>query len=1245
VVPIASHTSRRVWQVALAVAALLVSPAAAQGSLLDVDGAGIPGTDWSTPSAQLVEAPSCADPGTAARCRRLADPGSPDDDPADAVAALGSPSAPEDDLLAALDALAAAADTTAAAQARGEALAILQGDPLPGRAYSGIPLLNWNAPAKVRTVPAGGEVVVNQVRTPGHTLSDAWLLRFEDPDAPYTIRYRVAELGGTFGGQLQPVPLLADGERPLGGVPSALVPLGAPSLSTGTHDWSRFTRGRGLPAPGAPESTRLGTQEVVVSMPPPRLTTAVLHPSTGAHGPSLHTLAPVGRAAAASAAALGFSGDAPTAAERRTAIERLAAAAPERQLWSDLLALPAESDVGFLAAARAIGEQSRSLVGAMRSRDSLPAGVLPDPRADVTVVLQNNEAYVSRTRVRPGDALRLQVVNRDGFAHSFSATGLTDRRAVLGALDWGSFDWVQLGNAVTVPAGGSSSMAMELPAGVFAVAAGDAGSGDQATALVELDRGPRTDGVTLGDSDSAAPLHTAFDATGALWVTLTGVDQVVRVEPGSDLASSPRTTVLMPGGAHEVTSERTPLEPADVAVDEHGIIWVTLALGNAIARIDPGQVRDGTDSGVRLYPLPPCGDDECAQPFVPVPDEPLTRGPLQMAVTADAGGNTVVWFTESAAGRIGALRVDPAGRRLDQAGFACGCDTPLGLALDERGDVWFTEAAENRLGRLTPGLTEPFTAGAARLRHYVIPSAVRTFEPDISRLELLTSLPHSVEVDARGRVWATESATGKLAVLDPAAARPNTSAGFTEIDLPANDFKGAAVPADLAIDRAGKVFWTDEYGDMVGVVEATSDAPSDWRPARGIRPLARRSLTDSPVLSPDGDLWFVESGANLLVRVAEVSAGAPAPAAPPLVELDTGVDRLTVTGMREVDEIDVRVTRDGRDIAAATGITVRAGEARVGGSEWQGATDALRAGDLLRIARHGRHARAVLEHTIPALSARLEPDGAVTGSARLGGEALPGRVTVDDDVRSAPIAPLDGRFVVPAPGAGIPTAQRVSWTAATPGARYRTVALVAPAARTDSASPAPAAAAPTARPPAPAAPTPPAPPRAPSAPVATPPAESTDRGCSRRRWLTGSSRQPRPAWVGMTRAALRACLRAPVRRTSRGGTETWRYGGGLALDMRAGRVSRVRVRGRGWTSARGGLRVGAATRAVRAALPTARASGPGLRRAVIALDATTAAEVRVRLVRSGHRVASIEVLRIARHRSGSTALRAATGSR
>jgi hypothetical protein len=66
----------------------------------------------------VVGAPGCAAAVAGPDCRVLAEPGTPGDDDAAALAALGPTDSPEDDLDDALRALAGAADADAAAAAR-----------------------------------------------------------------------------------------------------------------------------------------------------------------------------------------------------------------------------------------------------------------------------------------------------------------------------------------------------------------------------------------------------------------------------------------------------------------------------------------------------------------------------------------------------------------------------------------------------------------------------------------------------------------------------------------------------------------------------------------------------------------------------------------------------------------------------------------------------------------------------------------------------------------------------------------------------------------------------------------------------------------------------------------------------------------------------------------------------------------------------------------------------------------------
>ena len=134
----------------------------------------------------------------------------------------------------------------------------MEGNSLPGKPYSGLPLLNWNLPTKLKTVPAGGTVVVNEVRFGQEVLSDAWLLQFADPTKAFSITYRVADLNQP-AGELRPTPIMASGTSSAAAFASLMIP----PTNTGTLVTNQFNA-------NAPEMTRAAVQELTVSMPAPR---------------------------------------------------------------------------------------------------------------------------------------------------------------------------------------------------------------------------------------------------------------------------------------------------------------------------------------------------------------------------------------------------------------------------------------------------------------------------------------------------------------------------------------------------------------------------------------------------------------------------------------------------------------------------------------------------------------------------------------------------------------------------------------------------------------------------------------------------------------------------------------------------------------------------------------------------------------------------------------------------------------
>jgi hypothetical protein len=464
-----------------------------------IGGQNIPNTG--NPQAQLVGGPTVV--------QKLGTPVTPGDDNPAALAALGSPGDPETDLGNALDSMAAAAaanNRNNAAAARQLAINILEGNPIAGKAYSGMPLLNWNSPAKVKNVPANGNVVVREVRWNEHALSDTWLLSFDDPNQPYTITFRITELGTTFGSALTPAPLLEQNGTVIGGESQVLAPLTPPPLDMGTTTTNRFAPN------GGKEFTRLATQDITVAMPPAGVTDEVLEPDLK---PGSETLLTLQRTSAdhlnAARADFGFSSASPSAAEKAAAINKLSDLAPEKELWSDLQQLRPDAP-GFLNAAGLVASGDRGLVGAMMTRSSPAAGVAHDPAADVNVDFVNNETYLFRGNgplPTPGNGnnLRVATTNADGFPHHLVGMALTNA-SPLGTIGWGQFSWQPV-SSTSVGAGASGAVNVPLPQNTFAVWLGDPDSGDQAGGLCGIPANGNTDQNSLSCPIAFKPVGPA----------------------------------------------------------------------------------------------------------------------------------------------------------------------------------------------------------------------------------------------------------------------------------------------------------------------------------------------------------------------------------------------------------------------------------------------------------------------------------------------------------------------------------------------------------------------------------------------------------------------------------------------------------------------------------------------------------------------------------------------------------------
>lgn len=851
---------RRRWRSRLAIGALAVggslvgvAPAVA---INDLGGVPIANTSTSSMSAQQVGS-------TVALTVRGT--------PFAGQGGIASPNSPEEDLAAALAVMASTNDVTQANTARQRAIDILEGNPIPGVAYSGIPLLNANPAAKTKVVPANGPVVVNIVRFGEHEISDTWLLDFSlrDPNLGFDIEYHVTELGGAEGGDLSPTPLLHQGGTPLGGLHSVVVPLKRDETALTTFQTSRFTQAiAGTPGTAVPRSehTRIATQSVTVKMPPPKHVSVVLDPNLRPGHEALSVLRPSAGVAAPA-----------------VTIGELAASAPEKQIWSAL-----QTPFADAGDANTVGAAQAGNVGTMRVKSHLPPGVSFNPAsANMAVAFVNNEVYVSRTSLRlapsPGATFTVQVFNRDGFAHNVSALALDTLNAVHGATDWGEFKWNAVGTPATIAAGASQVLTFTPNSTAFAFVIGDPDSGDQARAAITLDREADQQSFKVPGPAFAGPLHAARDNAGNIWVTVSGLDRIGKLTPAPSgkLADSDYVEYHLPAPP----SFSPVWAPTDIAVDAQGKVWATLSLGNAVLRLDPATAEScdpvaapgctpSTTQGIRIVPLDPCGANECRVPFGPAETTVPVRLPTQMVMRQGTDGLPEAWFTEMMADKIGVVKILGNGQPA-QNHFTCACQVgaigapevtagnPSGIDVDEAGSIWFAAANRNTIARLIPPV-DLFATSIANTRHFNVPSGSEVNDPEIGG-RFVTSTPHSVAVAPGGRVWFTELSQHKVGYVDTSTAVPDTTQGIKEIDISRNDFGAHNQPADLVADPAGTVFVADEYGDQITAVTRCG-IKAHWRPTE------RLSFTDQPLVDPQGNLWFLELGANLITRIAGVAA-------------------------------------------------------------------------------------------------------------------------------------------------------------------------------------------------------------------------------------------------------------------------------------------------------------------------------------------------------------------------------------
>jgi streptogramin lyase len=282
--------------------------------------------------------------------------------------------------------------------------------------------------------------------------------------------------------------------------------------------------------------------------------------------------------------------------------------------------------------------------------------------------------------------------------------------------------------------------------------------------------------------------------SGALYAVDGAQDELFRLDPRAPEGERKSWRIEVPGvplGGIFAGEDRAQSQASSAHVGPHslqvaadGAIWITLALGNRLARFDPiTETFQIHEIAAGIYPH---------------------------TLRFDRRGR--IWYTLSASNHVGrfdpatgkqtqirlpartlkqelALRILPLMFWLDEhfesidlrgdaSASADGFNLPVpyGIDIAPDGGVWFSQLNENRIGRI---------------------------DPETLAVELIDTpfpAPRRLRFDARGRLWIPSFTSGRIASFDPATKQ------FEEIPLPTRPLAGET-PYALAVNPITQHVW------------------------------------------------------------------------------------------------------------------------------------------------------------------------------------------------------------------------------------------------------------------------------------------------------------------------------------------------------------------------------------------------------------------------------------------------------
>jgi virginiamycin B lyase len=319
---------------------------------------------------------------------------------------------------------------------------------------------------------------------------------------------------------------------------------------------------------------------------------------------------------------------------------------------------------------------------------------------------------------------------------------------------------------------------------------------------------------------TSAPLAITTDANGMVWFTESNASKLARFDPVDQSFAEYR----VPGVG----------DMWGVTLDHNGNIWLTQYSGKGSVSPGGSVVFGGTGRLVRFDPI------RNNFTIIEVP----TVGSFPMRLVVD--DQNKIWFTELLGNKIGVY--DQSKQQLTEYPVPTNASGPADLTFDTRGALWFTEAYARNLGEFFPW-NQSFTeyplgnASASQIVSSPVGLAIDNqgniwvadhggnwivkFNPVTHGIAKYPthfppqdvypiSLVNDLLIDSNGRVWFAEHAGNSIGYLN------TQDYSMTEFPIPTGPISTCLW---LALTPNGDVWFTEWSSNKIGVVHSNASIP------------------------------------------------------------------------------------------------------------------------------------------------------------------------------------------------------------------------------------------------------------------------------------------------------------------------------------------------------------------------------------------------------------------------------------